>query len=98
MIKRILLGTATAFLWLTVPAQEIQLKGKMKISKSVRIKKATYLLGTNESNEYVILIEGNNIVVDFNNASIVGNNMITKPDAFTGVCILVRNSKNVTIK
>jgi len=48
--------------------------------------------------EAVIIIEGNNIIIDFNNAALKGSNKTERPDEFTGTAILIRNSKNVTIK
>ena len=89
-------------LWL-VPgmmlAQERGLTKGMKILKTTKIKKATYSIdGPNNANAPVISIEGNNIVIDFNNAVLKGSNKKNRPDEFFGVGIIVKNSKNVSIK
>ncbi|MEJ0106284.1 MAG: hypothetical protein WDO19_28665 [Bacteroidota bacterium] len=46
----------------------------------------------------VILIEGNNITVDFKNAILKGSNTHKNPDEFFGVAVLIQNSKKVTVK
>ncbi len=46
----------------------------------------------------VVLIEGDNIIVDFNNAELKGSNNVKNPDNFFGLAILIRNSKNVIIR
>lgn len=80
-------------------AQEQPLVAGMKISKSMRVKKGVYRLDAPLSlGESLIIIEGNNITVDFNQAELKGSNKIKKPDGFFGVAILVRNGQNITIK
>jgi parallel beta-helix repeat protein len=65
----------------------------------MRIKKTTYRIdGFNDLTKSVIIIEGNNIIVDFNNAILKGSNKQTEPDQFFGVAIIIRNSENITIK
>ena len=46
----------------------------------------------------VIIIEGNNITVDFNNSVLKGSNAKKNPDEFFGVAILIKGGKNITIK
>src|SRR4030095_954522 len=46
----------------------------------------------------LIIIEGNNITVDFNNAVLKGSNLKKNPDEFFGVAILIRSGNNITIK
>ena len=71
----------------------------MKITKSMRIKKAVYPIdGFNDLVKSVIIIEGNNIIIDFNNATLKGSNKQKEPDQFFGAAIIIRNSENVTIK
>ncbi len=99
MIKRILVFVLFLFLVHTVHAQEKPVVAGMKISKTMKIKKAVYKLDAPEdASKSIILIEGNNIIVDFNNAELKGSNKIINPDEFAGISILIRNSKNVTIK
>jgi hypothetical protein len=79
--------------------QEIVLKQGAKITRSVKIKRATYKLDAKDSlNTAVIVIEGNNITVDFNKAVLKGSNRKQNPDEFFGVAILIRNGRNITIK
>ena len=71
----------------------------MKISKSLSIKKAVYKIDAAVDLEKpVIIIEGNNITIDFKNAVLQGSNSKKNPDEFFGLAILIRNSKNVTVK
>jgi nitrous oxidase accessory protein NosD len=75
------------------------IKQGMRISVSTKIKKGTYPIDAFDSlNKAVIVIEGNNITVDFNNAILKGSNKKKSPDEFFGVGIIVRNGKNITIK
>ena len=56
-------------------AQEKPLTKGLKISKSTKIKKQIYKLDAPGSmEEGVIVIEGNNITVDFNNSVLRGSN------------------------
>lgn len=65
----------------------------------MKIKKGNYVLNTYDSlNRSVIIIEGNNIVVDFDNAVPDGNSSKQMSDKFYGVAIIIRNGKNITIK
>jgi parallel beta-helix repeat protein len=80
-------------------AQEILLKKGMIIKRSAKIKKGTYALDGHDSlNRPVIVIEGNNIIIDFNKAILKGSNRKTLPNQFFGLAILVRNGRNITIK
>ena len=80
-------------------AQERPLTKGMRISKTTKIKKATYTIDASaDSASSVITIEGNNIVVDFNNAVLKGSSKKSRPNEFFGIGIHVKNSKNVTIK
>src|SRR5688572_6456793 len=84
---------------ISIHAQDILLKKGMVISKSSKIKKAIYQLsGYDSLNRAVIVIEGNNIVIDFNNSTLTGSKTLNKPDHFSGVAVIVRNGKNVTIR
>ncbi len=99
MIKRILTGLATLFFLTCLHAQEKAIIPGMKIGKTTTIKKGVYkIIAPADTSKTVILIEGNNITVDFNNAELRGSNKQKSPDQFFGVAILIRNSKNITIK
>ncbi|MGZ8541286.1 MAG: right-handed parallel beta-helix repeat-containing protein [Chitinophagaceae bacterium] len=78
---------------------EKSLSQGMKITKTMKIKKAVYRIdapaniGTSS-----ITIEGNDITIDFNNAELKGSNRVSDPDGFSGIGIIISNSRNVTIK
>ena len=79
-------------------SQEIRITKGMKITKSAKIKKEIYKIDSySDLEKSVITIEGKNLVIDFNNAVLSGNNS-NQPDEFFGVAIIIRNSSNVTIK
>ena len=79
-------------------APPIPLQKGMVIKTSVQIKKSSYLLNGNDSLKIpVIVIEGNNITVDFNNSVLHGSNDKKYPNEFYGLAILVRGN-NITIK
>jgi parallel beta-helix repeat protein len=99
MIKRI--GTCLLIFFSTVAlyAQEKPLTAGMKISRTTKIRNGIYKIDAMDNPEQpVILIEGNNITIDFNNAELKGSNKTKRPDEFTGIAILIQNSRNITIK
>ena len=99
MIKRIL---NIIFLFIGLQelcAQDKPLVAGMKITRSIKVKKDIFKLDAIKNSEKpVLLIEGDNIVVDFNNTVLKGSNNVNNPDQFFGVAILILNSKNVTIR
>ena len=72
----------------------------MVIHSSVIIERKTYQLNAQADLSLpLITIEGNNIVVDLNQAIIQGSNDQTAPDAFYGLCILIKKgSSHITLK
>ena len=99
MTKKIILLLLPFFIFLKIKAQDKPLVKGMTISKSVKIKRQQYKLDASEKmDEAVIVIEGDNITIDFNNAILTGSSKKKNPDEFFGIAILVRNSKMVTIK
>ena len=77
---------------------QISLKKGMKITQSTIVKNTVYKLNGDTSLEKgVIEIIGNDIVVDFKNATIIGSNDKKGPDQFSGLAILIKGN-NVTIK
>src|SRR5215218_4148617 len=87
----VLLGSVTA-------SAQISLKKGMKITQSTIVKKTVYKLNGDTSLEKgVIEIIGNDIVVDFKNATIIGSNDKKGPDQFYGLAILIKGN-NITIK
>jgi parallel beta-helix repeat protein len=96
-IKGILAASVISFFAMASYAQQKAIKKGMRISSSVKIKKAVYNISASES-EAIIVIEGNNIIVDFNSAELRGTSFPEQPDEFTGTGIVIRNGKNITIK
>ncbi|MCG2614950.1 right-handed parallel beta-helix repeat-containing protein [Terrimonas sp. NA20] len=45
-----------------------------------------------------IVIEGNDITVDFNGAVLQGSSDVSNPDRFTGIAVEIRNSNKVTVR
>ena len=77
---------------------QISLKKGMKITQSTIVKKTVYKLNGDTSLEKgVIEITGNDIVVDFKNATIIGSNDKKGPDQLYGLAILIKGN-NITIK
>jgi hypothetical protein len=80
-------------------AQQITLKKGMTITRSATIKKGIYQLdGFDGLNGAVVVIEGNNITVDFNNAVLKGSTRKRHPDEFFGIAVQIKSGKNITIK
>jgi parallel beta-helix repeat protein len=99
MTKKIILLLLIIISCLYSIGQEKLLAKGLKISKSLKVKKQTYRLDAPVSiNEALIIIEGNNITVDFNNAILTGSNSKKNPDEFFGVAVLIKQGKNITIK
>ncbi len=81
----------------TAPPQ-VELKKGLVIKSSVFIKTAFYVInGTDSLNEPVIIISGNNITVDFNNAELHGSNDRQLPNRFYGLALLIKGN-NITLK
>jgi parallel beta-helix repeat protein len=81
-------------------SQETVLKKGMVIKKSIKIKKSNYRLANYDSlkETAVIVIEGNNIVVDFSNSLLQGNLAMNEPDRFNGIAVLIKKGRNITLK
>ena len=86
------------FILLGAGAQERTLLPRMKITRSTKIRKAVYQFAKAPENKKSILVEGSDIVVDFNNAELVGSTSSQQPDEFSGIGIVIMNSRNVTIR
>jgi parallel beta-helix repeat protein len=98
MLKRII-GLFIFIFSFSIANAQVVLKKGIIITKSVKIKKAIYNLDAYDTlNRSVIIIEGNNIVIDFNNSVLNGNIKKQLPDQFYGTAIIVQNGKNITIK
>ena len=99
MTKKIILFSFVILICSYSNSQEKLLTKGLKITRSVKIKKQTYKLDAFPSiDQGVIIIEGNNITVDFNNAILKGSNSKKNPDEFFGVAILIKGGRNITIR
>ncbi|MBK9338141.1 MAG: right-handed parallel beta-helix repeat-containing protein [Lewinellaceae bacterium] len=82
---------------------EVELKPGLKITRSCRIKpgavrlEAPTEIQTGAGYAGLIVIVGNNLVVDFQNAALHSTADPTRPDLFTGLAILVQG-QNITIQ
>ncbi len=81
-------------------ANSIELTSGMVIKTSVTIEPRTYTLAASaDLKKPSLVIEGNNITVDFNKAVLQGSADRSRPDEFYGLAILVKKgSRNITIK
>ena len=90
--------TALFYLPSKAATPPVELKAGMIINSSVVIKKTVYSLNGQQSVERsVILIQGNNITVDFNGSTLFGSNNKQWPNEFYGLAILVKGN-HITIK
>src|SRR5215813_158697 len=95
MNKKILTIALLTFSMICCFSQEKTLTRGLKITKTTKIKKAVYKLdGYDSLNKSAIIIEGNNITVDFNNCTLRGSNGKKNPDEYFGVAVLIRNGNN----
>jgi len=98
MIRKLCVLLFAVFLSMCLSAQEKALAKGITITRTTKIKRATYKLDADSVNPAVIVIEGNDIIVDFNNAELKGSSRARRPDEYSGICIIIRNSRNITIK
>jgi nitrous oxidase accessory protein NosD len=95
------LAFTTFFLSLSAAVfANVDLKAGMVITGSVTINANRYTLNASaDLKQPLLVIDGNNITVDFNQAILQGSNDKSQPDEFYGLAILVKKgSKNITIK
>ena len=86
------------FLFACQSEKKIPIKNGKTISQTISIQQDTFRLnGSDSLNQPVLVIEGENIVVDFNHAVLIGSNNKKWPDEFYGTGILIKG-KNITLK
>lgn len=68
------------------------------ITQSIKVKKGTYFFGGIDSLTPALIIEGDNIIIDFNGAVIKGSQNIENPNSFSGIGITIKKGKNIIIK
>ena len=88
------------FLYLASYANTLDLRKGMIIRESTTITRNTYNVNADTSiRKPLIIIDGNNITIDFNQAVIQGSNDKTNPDEFYGLSILIKKGcRNITLK
>ncbi|MES2006276.1 MAG: right-handed parallel beta-helix repeat-containing protein [Bacteroidota bacterium] len=81
-------------------AGSVELKAGMVIKTSITITTNTYYLNAvTDLKQPLLVIEGNDITVDFNQSVLQGSVDKTRPDEFYGLALLIKKgSKNITIK
>lgn len=79
-------------------AQKIRLKKGLIITRTVQIKSGNYSLASESPEAPVLVVEGDNIILDFGNTQVRGDQQGQLPNTYSGLGILVRNSKRVTIR
>ena len=85
------------FLW--AQPKQVRLSQNMHITSSVVIVKDSYHFnGFNNYEQSIILIDGDNITVDFNNAVLYGSNDKKLPNEFYGAGTIIKGGKNIIIK
>ena len=74
--------------------QNITPKKGQVINQSTRFQNGEFqVIASNDAHENIITIEGDSLIVDFNNLTLIGTEDLTKPDEFKGVAIFIKNSK-----
>ncbi len=86
------------FLFACQSEKNTPIKNGQIITQSTTVQQDTFRLnGSDSLNQPVLTIEGENIIVDFNNAVLIGSNDKKWPDEFYGTGILIKG-KNITLK
>lgn len=70
----------------------------MIITESIKLKPGVYSLESDSLSKPIMTISGDNIVVDFNGAILIGTTDLQQPDLFRGLGILIEEGKNIQIK
>ena len=82
-----------------IAQQTVPLTQGMVIERSVTIRPGIYRLSASaDLKTPAITIRGENIVVDFNGATLIGSDDAAEPDDFAGVAVFVDGGSNVTIR
>lgn len=71
----------------------------MTLTGSAKIAKAIYQIPATDAMDMPVLsVKGENLVLDFNGATLDSGMDPTRPDAFTGLGLLIKGSSKITIK
>src|SRR5512146_2149838 len=77
----------------------IELRRGVVITSSVRIAPKVYRIAGNASmDSAVVVVRGDDVVVDFDGATLLGIPPASDPDLATGVAIRVDGGRNITIR
>lgn len=95
--------TVVSFLFLFFPnqllAQSVQLRQGIKFSSNSKVKTGTYRLTPSSGDTVpILIIEGSDITIDFNQATLQGSGDLQHPDTYKGIAVEVRNGRNITIR
>jgi hypothetical protein len=97
-LASISLCLSVAAIGIRAEGQGVRLSRGLVITRSTRIVKDTYRLPANESaDSAIIVIRGDNIVVDFAGATLAGTPTEGAPDEAKGVAIRIDGGRNVRI-
>ena len=78
---------------------QVQLKSGMTLTSSATIAEAIYQFPAADALDMPVLsVKGENLVLDFNGATLDSGMDPTRPDAFTGLGLSVKGSNKITIK
>ncbi|MEQ8704277.1 MAG: right-handed parallel beta-helix repeat-containing protein [Phaeodactylibacter sp.] len=75
-----------------------RLQSGLIITQSTDFQSDTLFISSETLSRPVLIIEGEGLTVDFGGALLIGSKTDTLPNTFTGLAVLVRNSKNVTLR
>jgi parallel beta-helix repeat protein len=96
-VRFIIFITAAFFILQACHKNSPLVQGETILTNRV-IKKGTYYLKSDGLERPAMIISGNDIVIDFNGSTIIGDTNYLKPNEFTGLGIKVVNGNNITIK
>lgn len=75
----------------------IELRQGLVISRSGRVAPRTYRLPATSADSPVVVIRGDNITVDFGDATLEGSALDTNPDERAGIAILIDGGRDVRV-
>ena len=76
----------------------IDLEAGMTLTKSTTFHTDTLVLVSDTLSEPVLVVEGDGLIIDFNNMTLIGSQADSLPQAFTGLAVHVVNSRGVTLR
>ncbi|MGZ3766630.1 MAG: right-handed parallel beta-helix repeat-containing protein [Mucilaginibacter sp.] len=105
MMRKIQIVFLYLFLVNCISAQVLQAQTSIKLRSGIVIKHSTtikkhvyHFEGDDSLSVAPVIIEGDNITVDFNGAVIEGSSDAANPDKFKGTGIIIKSGRNITLK